>query len=246
MNTRKIRAIIVDDEKAPADLLQALLAKNGSVELVATFNNPDIAIATIPTLAPDIVFLDINMPGKDGFQVLDALMQHEALDCEVVFTTAHEEHALKAFDYAAFGYLLKPIDPVRLDETIQRYSKHHTESLKAKASKLLMALKKLVFRTQKGIIFIDPKELLYCEADGNYTDLHFGMGKKETVSMNLGHIEQILNVHGFFRVSRSCVINLSSIKSVEKRRCILEKEGETVACEIARDKVNQLVMLLQL
>jgi DNA-binding LytR/AlgR family response regulator len=124
---------------------------------------------------------------------------------------------LKAFDYAAFGYLLKPIDPVRLDETIQRYSRHHTESLKAKASKLLMALKKLVFRTQKGIIFIDPKELLYCEADGNYTDLHFGMGKKETVSMNLGHIEQTLNEHGFFRVSRSCVINLSSIKSVEKR-----------------------------
>lgn len=246
MKTRKIKIVIVDDEKGPADLLKTLLTRHPQIEILTIYNDPEIAIANIPTQKPDIVFLDIQMPKKDGFKVLDEISRVAGFDCEVVFTTAHEEFALKAFDYAAFGYLLKPIDPDKLAETIERYLKQHRERLSKKADKLLTALKKLVFRTQKGIIFIDPKDLVYCEADGNYTDLYFEKDRKETVSMNLGHIEQTLVEHGFYRISRSCIINLSCIKSVEKKKCHLEKSGETIVCEMSKDKIAQLVELLQL
>lgn len=245
MEPESIHAVILDDEKDPGLLLENLLTKHPVVKILGRFRDPDEGVRSIVSLKPDMVFLDIRMPGKDGFQVLDELRNTPGVAPTVIFTTAFEEYALKAFEYAAFDYLLKPVEPDRLAEVLTRYQKLHEGQFAAKAGSLLSTIKKLVFRSHTGIIFVDPSDIMYCQAEGNYTNLYFSPTEKETITVQLGQLECQLRDYHFFRTSRSFLINLTYLKKTDRRKCQLEKNGMTVMCDIAHEKIQDLITSIQ-
>jgi len=247
MPSDKIRAVIIDDEVGATDILEALLKRHSRVDIVAVCNDAESGIESVASHLPDLVFLDIRMPGKDGFQVLDELRKISNLEPEVVFTTAYEDQALRAFDYSAFAYLVKPIDPDKLKEVIDRFQKHHTSLFASRADHLLSTLKKVIFKTQdRGYIFIDPAEIYYCEADGQYCNIHYSLQQKETISINLGTLEEKLRDYPIYRVHRSYLVNLAWLKNIDKNKCTLQKNGESYTCEITRDAARELIQMLQI
>lgn len=243
MNKNKLRAVIVEDETESLNLLQNLLMANGIAEVVACTSDPAEAVNLINSSDPDIVFLDIKMPGKNGFEILDELNKKRIVDPYIVFTTAFDEFAIKAFEYAAFDYLLKPVEPGRLNETLIRCISSVKGTRLMKADVLLGIQKKLIFRNVSGVIFIDPDEVIYIEAEGNYSLFHMSGNRTETVTVLIGKIENLLRSDNFFRISRSFIINLDYLKKVNTRQslCILVKNGSEFRCSIARDRINDLI-----
>ncbi|HHU99665.1 MAG TPA: LytTR family DNA-binding domain-containing protein [Bacteroidales bacterium] len=243
MNSRKIRSMIVEDEPEALDLLTGLLEATGEATVVASTTNPFEAIDLLLLHTPDILFLDIKMPGMSGFDIINEMNRLTALTPHVVFTTAHDEYAIKAFDCAAFDYLLKPIDPERLAETLHR---HSSQTVRKKREQLQQQSfpnneKILIFRGVTGVTFIDTDEVVYITADGNYSSFHFISGRIETVTSLIGNIEAQLGKQ-FFRTSRSCIINTSYLARIDMKQlsCVFIKGEKEFRCEISRDKVKML------
>ena len=244
----KLTAVIIEDEPGPLQLLESLIVANGHTLLAGTTRDPQKAIDLIISLNPDIIFLDINMPGKSGFEILDDLKKIKSVNPYIVFTTAFDEFAVRAFEYAAFDYLLKPIDPVRLKDTILRCIDSRNSARVQNTQVLLDSYKKLSFRNISGIVFIDPDDIIYIEASGNYSIFHLTGVKTETVTMLLGKIEEQIDNERFFRISRSALINLDFIKKVNTRQlhCILSTNGTEYKCDISRDRIGELVEKVKL
>jgi two-component system, LytTR family, response regulator len=243
METRPLQSVIIEDEEESLHLLHNLLLSNGLAEIAGSTSDPMEAIGLIVRLNPDIVFLDIKMPGKSGFEILDDLRKIKSINPYLVFTTAYDEFAVKAFEYAAFDYLLKPIDPHRLAETIHRCIDKMKSGLKQQTDVLLSSYRKLQFRNISGIVFIDPSEIVYVEAEGNYSVFHLTNNRTETVTLLLGKTEDQLDTEKFFRISRSFIINLNYLKKINTKQlqCILIKNGTEFKCDISRERVNLLV-----
>ena len=161
------------------------------INVIATAENVDHVFELVKLNNPDIVFLDIEMPTKNGFELLEILIG-EGLNPAIIFTTAYDRYAIKAFKYAAFDYLLKPIKPDELKLTIKRYVENKkTFNLVQNSQKLDQFLNKeglLKLDMRTGTLIIEPQELVLCIADGNYTHLYLADGKQETVTYNLGEI----------------------------------------------------------
>jgi two-component system, LytTR family, response regulator len=243
MITKPLSAVIIEDEEESLQLLYNLIQANGLAEVSGSTNEPGEAIDLIISLNPDILFLDIKMPGISGFDILDNLRKLKSVNPYIVFTTAFNEFAVKAFEYAAFDYLLKPVDPRRLADTILRCRDSRKSGHKQQADLLLSSYKKLIFRNTSGVVFIEPAEIVYIEAAGNYSVFHLTNNKTETVTMLLGKVEEHLSFEQFFRIGRSVIINLNYLKKVNSRQleCILTRNGFEFKCDISRDKVAELV-----
>jgi two-component system LytT family response regulator len=243
MNTKLLRAIIIEDEEESLLLLQNLLNINGLAEVIGSEADPRKAVELIVSVNPDILFLDIKMPRKSGFEVLDDLRKIKSVNPYIVFTTAYDEYAIKAFEYAAFDYLLKPIEPHRLKDTIFRCIDSRMSGINQKHEVLLESFKKLMFRNISGIVFVDPAEVVYIEASGNYSVFHLCNNRTETVTSILGKVEDQLPSERFFRIGRSYIINLDYLKKVntKKPQCILNKNGIEFKCDISRDRIGDLV-----
>jgi DNA-binding LytR/AlgR family response regulator len=243
MVSKSIRAVIIEDEEESLQLLHNLIQKNGMAEVSGSTTEPAKALDLILEFNPDLVFLDIKMPGLSGFDVLDKLRKIRSVQPYIVFTTAFNEYAVKAFEYAAFDYLLKPVDPRRLSDTILRCLDSMKSGHKQQTDLLMSSYKKLIFRNTSGVVFIESSEIVYIEAAGNYSVFHLSNGKTETVTMLLGRVEEQLTGEAFFRIGRSIIINLDYLKKVNTRQsqCILTKNGFEFKCDISRDKVSELV-----
>jgi two-component system, LytTR family, response regulator len=243
MSNKPIRSVIIEDEEESLHLLQNLITNKGLAEVTGSTTEPEEAIDLIIKLNPDIVFLDIKMPGRSGFDILDDLSKIRSVNPYIVFTTAFDEFAIKAFEYAAFDYLLKPIEPQRLTDTILRCIDGRRSGDKQKTDLLLSSVRKLQFRSITGIIFIEPSEIVYVEAEGNYSVFHFSNNKTETVTILLGKLEEQLSSDNFLRISRSFIINLDYLKKVNTKlsQCILTKNGYDFKCDISHDRINTLI-----
>ena len=243
MDNAILKTFIVEDEQKSLDLLTELIISTGNATVTGSTTNPEEAVDMISRLRPDVVFLDVKMPGKSGFEVLDDLAGASSLNPFIIFTTAYDEFAVKAFEYAAFDYLLKPIDPERLSMTISRcLANRHLGSLQ-NSGKLSGALKKLIYRNISGIVIIDPAEVVYVEAAGNYSCFKMNDGRQETVTISLGKIEEQLQPDIFFRTGRTYIINLNYLKKVnsKKRECILHSNSHDFRCDISYDKIRILL-----
>jgi len=242
MDKSIIKTVIVEDEQEALDLLSGLLNATGMAEVVAATTDPYEAVDLVTSHSPDILFLDIHMPGMSGFDILNELRKTENADPHVVFTTAHDEYAIMAFDYAAFDYLLKPIDPDRLRDTLQRYIKDGKSVSAGPSDHLYKNERFLVFRGITGVTFIDTENVIYITADGNYSNFHFISGRVETVTALLGALEAHLGKQ-FFRTGRSCIINTAWLVRIDIKQlqCVLIKDEKEYRCEITRDKVKQLM-----
>ena len=242
MNDQIIKTMIVEDEQGALDLLANLIEVTGIATVIASTSDPSAAVDLIIKNDPDILFLDIRMPWISGFDILNDLKESGKVNPHVVFTTAHDEYAVRAFDYAAFDYLLKPIDPERLLETFRRFKENGRKDSLDRTALLFDNEKMLIFRGVSGVIFIDPAEVVFITADGNYSTFHFISGRTETVTALLGALEEHLG-NKFYRAGRSCIINTTFLARIDTRQqqCIFIKDDREFRCEISRDSIKQLM-----
>jgi two-component system LytT family response regulator len=213
-----IRCVLIDDESNSLEMMEWLL-KNycPQVQIMAMCNAAQAGIEAINAHHPDVVFLDIEMPHMNGFDMLE---QFEKLNFDVVFTTAYDQFAIKAFKYSALNYLLKPVDPVDLQETIARIEKKKAVPTKEQIDLLMQnvlhknkqAVERIALTTNDGMVFVNTKEVVYCQAESNYTSVVMTDGKKYMVSKILKDIEEVLSGPDFYRVHHSYFININHIK----------------------------------
>ncbi len=212
-----ISTVLVDDEPDATLVLQSLLTLDfPDIEVVATYHKASEAIKNIPILKPQLVFLDIEMPGTSGLEVLKALQKQE-LFC--VFFTAHEKYALHAIKLDALDYLLKPLDPEELAEVISKVRLRMARNQIPDYSPLLNSLydrKLLRIPTGKGWQVVPAKEIVYIKAEGNYSVLHLLNNSQVTVIKLLRKFEEELEPLGFIRPHNSYLINTLHIKEYLK------------------------------
>jgi two-component system LytT family response regulator len=201
------RAIIVDDEALARERVRMLLADAPGITVVAECSGGREAVEQIVAERPDLVFLDVQMPDLDGFDVLEAVAS-EWLPA-VIFVTAYDEYAIKAFDVHAIDYLLKPIEPERFRKALARVKKRDLLALLDERP-----IDRLVIRTRSKVSFLKPSEIDWIEADGKHAVLHAGR-ETHVVRHTLTRLEQRLVPHGFVRVHRSAIVNVDRIKELE-------------------------------
>ena len=218
-----MKAILVDDEPDGVKALQMMLGRHcPSVDIAAVCNNADTAKQQIEAIKPDVVFLDIQMPGKSGIEMIGELPEKKF---EIIFVTAHNEYMLQALQYSAADYLLKPVDEDRLAEAVQRVEKRILEGKKEELTETLLynigkagqpSEMRLCLPTMKGFIILKLEDILYCEAERSYTIFHLEDGKTVTVSRPLAEYETMLIDTPFFRVHKSFLINLHHVKEYQR------------------------------
>ena len=215
-----IRIIIVDDEPLARERIRSMLECEKDSQIVAECGNGPDAVAAIRKLAPDLVFLDVQMPGMDGFEVLRSL-KGESLPL-VIFVTAYDQHAVKAFEVHALDYLLKPFKPARFKETVARARQtlalRHTEAatqnllqMLARAEPAREYLTRIPVRTGDRIVVVRSSQVEYIEAAGNYAILHVGK-ESHILRETLTSLEEKLDPRKFLRINRSTIVSLDQIK----------------------------------
>lgn len=204
-----IKAIIVDDEKDAITGLNALIKEFCSdVEVIGKAYSVTEASSLITKQNPDLVFLDVEMPGGTGFELLELFPENKF---KVIFTTAYDKHAVKAIKVSPVDYLIKPIDPDLLIEAIERYKKQKQESIVRSES----LNNKIRIATTSNIILADVADIVNIEADGRYTKIFFTNGTNSFISKNIGEFEKELEPYKlFFRIHRSNLINVKHVKQI--------------------------------
>jgi two-component system LytT family response regulator len=253
MRERKIEqevltCIIVDDEMHAAKRLETLLSRNPKLTILAKLTDPRLAVGKILQLKPDLLFLDIQMPVMSGFEVLRAIYQAQVKPV-VIFVTAYDEFAIQAIRSAAFDYLLKPVDETELVTAVERLLATYQQKEQAENFHKLIGqlkLKKLRFNTTGGFMLVNPEDIVYIQADWNYSEIHVSKDKHEVVTMNIGAVEEILPAGQFARISRSVIINLAYLERVQRirRLCTLRKDDETYEFKIPILRIRYLESLV--
>jgi len=231
-----IKAIIIDDEQLAIESLQWEIENfSQDVKIIETFTNPKDAISGINYLKPDLVFLDIEMPEIDGFQLLQ-LLDYKQFD--LIITTAYNQYAIQAFKANAIDYLLKPVDPDDLIKAIDKVKSRQlnqssTKNIETVLSKLVQGNidrhKKVPLSLNNKIVLIEPDNILYCKSDGSYTTVFMRDKTEYLVSKNIKHIEDLLPSDTFIRIHKSYIVNLNEIKELIK-----QGSGEIV---LSNDKI---------
>lgn len=216
-----LRAILIDDEPNAIGLLTLRLTQHcPQVTVVASCTSSHKGIQAILDHRPDVVFLDIEMPQMNGFQVLEAVA---GIAFSLVFVTAYDRFALKAFRYSAVDYLLKPIDTQELIQAVKRVEKNQKtapEQIDHLRGQLTGPIKNLPDRIalpyQNGVAFVNLKDILYCESDDNHTKFYLADGQHYLATKSMREIQDLLEERDFLRVHRQYLINLSHIKKFVK------------------------------
>lgn len=209
------RALIIDDERLARNELRKLLAAHPEIEIAGEASNATEGIEKIESINPDLIFLDIQMPGKTGFDMLAALEKAPV----VIFTTAYDEYALKAFEVNALDYLLKPVDPIRLADALNRFSVDEKGDLTsddyAYSNKSMLTENDQVFvKDGERCWFVKLSDIRLFESVGNYARVFFG-SNKPLILKSLNALEERLEEKTFFRANRKHIVNLRMIEKVE-------------------------------
>jgi two-component system, LytTR family, response regulator len=210
-----MKVLIVDDERLARQELKKLLSEFAEMEIVGESPNADDAISKIKEFQPDLVFLDIQMPGKTGFEMLEELEKVP----EIVFVTAYDEFALKAFEVNALDYLVKPVQPERLENTIKKIlSQNKIKNLRNvnndEAVDLLGENDRVFVKDGEKCWFVALTDVRLFESEGNYVRVYFN-NNRPLILKSLNSLDEKLNPKFFFRASRKHIINLQWIETIE-------------------------------
>ena len=240
-----LKAIIIDDEPDCVKLLALQLKMYcQKVEVVAECTSSEAGLLQIKAMQPDLVFLDIEMPIMNGFQLLEKI---GAINFSLVFVTAYDQFAVKAFRFNAMDYLLKPIDGKDLKVAVEKalQQKPFPQQLQLLKQQLHGGEKyhpdKIALPYQNGVTFTEVKNILYCEAENNYTRFYVVGGQQCVVSKTLGDIQEVLEERNFLRVHRQYLINLDHIKKYVRGEgnYLIMSNDENIP--MARNKKEKLV-----
>lgn len=209
------RGLIIDDERLARNELKKLLAAHSDIEIVGEASNAEEGIDQIEKLNPDLIFLDIQMPGKTGFEMLAELDAAPT----VIFTTAYDEYALKAFEVNALDYILKPIDPARLTEALNRLTTDEKSNDSGETTiyankSILTEFDQVFVKDGERCWFVKLSDIRLFESVGNYARVFFGTNKP-LILKSLNALEERLDEKTFFRANRKHIVNLRMIEKVE-------------------------------
>jgi two-component system, LytTR family, response regulator len=242
-----LSALIVDDEENARILLSKLLEETLLFNDIRTAQSVDIAFTELNRFEPDIIFLDIKMPGKDGFTFIQELPSSYNKH-KIVFVTAFDQFAIKAIKNQAFDYLLKPVNRKELKQCITRFIDNKANDkiidTKIKIIETHERITRIKVNTRTGTLFINPADILFCKAEGNYTTVCTGK-KQHLCSMNLGKVEELLPKNGFVRVGRSYIVNYAYITMLDRKEStiLLVRNSESVSVKIPRQHLKDLDIL---
>ncbi len=237
-----IHAIIIDDEIKSGELTALKLKKFcPEIQVLQVFNDSTKALLWLFDNTPDIIFLDIEMPGINGLQIAEKI----ANKTDIVFITAHQQYSIEAIRLTAFDYLLKPIDETDLKNCVDRYIE---KQIKAKPNNLKSNntnFDKIALPSAEGIHFMAINTIIYVEAESNYSIFHFIDRKKMIISKTLKQVEQALEMYSFFRAHKSNLLNLNYIQKYIKGEggTIVMKDGSEI--ELSRNKKSDFLMLFE-
>jgi two-component system, LytTR family, response regulator len=237
-------AIIVDDELHCREVLRIMLEMHcPDVDLLQECEDGFIAIEAINRLNPDIVFMDIEMPGMNAF---DTLQQLDNIEFQVIFTTAYDQYAIKAIKFSALDYLLKPIDADELIAAVAKASEQKVQVQQVQLQQLQHSLQnpdndfKLMISTNEGPYFIPTDDILFAEGQNNYTHFHLSRQRKLVASKTLLEFENLLSDHGFMRVHKSFLVNFKYVERyLSKNGTLLLTNGNEV--EVSRRRKDEVL-----
>lgn len=202
-----IKTLLIDDEPLALAELQTMLQPHSAIEVIGTAGNATEAIEKIKELQPQLLFLDINMPGKSGFELLEELDEVP----QVIFVTAYDQFAIKAFEVNALDYILKPVNTVRLTEAIEKVKKQLL--LTQKTEQKLSIEKRIFIKDGEHCFFVPLAEVFLIESVGNYARVYY-QNKKPLLHKSLNYLEEKLPDTHFFRAGRQHIINIHFIKNI--------------------------------
>jgi two-component system, LytTR family, response regulator len=238
-----IRAIIVDDELHCVDMLRWQLEKYfPQVQVIAGCSSGKEAIPIIKEQRPDLVFLDIEMPHMNGFEMLQSLTR---IDFDIIFTTAYDQFAIRAIKFSALDYLLKPIDKDELQGALHKINTHPARFISTQQLDLLLSNIQQVRNglQKKGYEMVFAQNIVRCESDSNYTSIFLKNGSKIIVSKTLKEVEEMLEGHHFFRVHHSHLINLNEVIKYVRGDGGYVLMSDNSAVTVARSKKDALLQL---
>jgi two-component system LytT family response regulator len=244
-----INAFIVDDEPLCCQVLHTLLRKYcPEVRVAALFNNPAEALEAINKQSPDLLFLDVEMPRMNGFQLLEQLPNPTF---DLIFTTSYDQYALKAIRFSALDYLLKPIDREELQRAVQKAVNHRQNPLAAQLALLFQkvnhsasGITKIALPTLEGLQMVPVDQIITCRSDRNYTILHLKNNQKIVASRTLKDIEELLEDFPFIRVHHSCMVNINEIQKYVRGEggYVIMSDGSSV--DVSRSRKEALLRTL--
>jgi two-component system LytT family response regulator len=241
---QKLSALIVDDEDSARNLLVKLLEETLYFSDVRQAQSVMSANSELKEFEPDLIFLDIKMPGKDGFSIVDDL-QHKKNKPGIIFVTAFEQYALQAIKNQAFDYLLKPVNRKELNQSVLKFIETRKDLnntiAQQKPVEHVEKITRIRINTRTGTVFINPSSILYCKADGNYTTICTG-SKQFLCSMNLGKVEELLPGNIFIRLGRSLIVNFEYLTILNRKESLitLATGSESVTIKIPRQHLKDL------
>lgn len=243
-----LRTIIIDDEAHVRDTLANMLNDYcPQVKIVGEADGVVTAIKAIRNILPDLILLDIRMDDGTGFDLLQAF---DSINFKIIFVTAYEKHAVEAFRFSAVDYLLKPINPEKLSEAVERAEKlvQHTfttqlDALMENIDPLSTKNKKIVIKTSDNIYLLNTRDIIHCASDDCYTIIHSAGEERIIVSKVLKEYDELLSNAGFFRVHRSHLVNLQHIKRFEKQEggfVVMSNNQKIPVSSRARERLLEL------
>lgn len=219
MINSQFKIVIVDDEPEARSLLKSLLLEIQNVSVVGEADNAEAALYKIVEHYPNLVLMDINMPGKSGMELIE-LLKSRNVDVPVVLVSAHEKYAVQAIRNQIYDFLLKPISKEDLSNLVEKYRRlNKKDFLPGKLMEVLGSIKedtKIRINSRHSYILINPSEIVYCMAEDGYTVIHLKSGKTEVSNTSLTHIESRVSKQNFHRLGRAVLINLEYVRSVNK------------------------------
>jgi len=251
-----LRIILVDDEKPALEELTYIINKYSFIELIGTYNNPTIALERILKEKPDVVFLDVEMPEINGFTIAREIIRAE-MDTIIVFVTAFDEYAIKAFEVNAVDYILKPFHEERIDLTIKRIkniSKQHNKENNQKVIQKILEIQetkpinKLPVWKNNRILLLNPEDIIYCTMEDGKTVI-VTEDERYITDGKLIYLEEILKQDGFFRCHRSFLVNLNTINEVIpwfNNTYIIKMKGIDDEIPISRRHMKEFKKLLNI
>lgn len=206
---KKLKALIADDEQDALEILTLLLEENELVEIVGQISDPLKIESSIQKLKPDVLFLDILMPGYTGLELVKNLREYN-MDLSIVMVTAHQEYIAEIINLQVFYCLYKPVDRQELFQLVEKLSKHkHMGELDDDKIKLPV---------KNGYVYLEHEEILMLAAEGNYTRIITIKGDEYVSSYNMGRLYKRLNVDKFFRINRGCILNSAYLRRIDKKQ----------------------------
>ncbi len=252
-----ITAVLIDDDKHLREGLKALLLRyTNEINIIGEAESVKTGVETLNTLQPQVIFLDIHLSDGTGFDILEQLAKNKGkTSAHIVFITAHEQYAVKAFKFSALDFLLKPVDPEELQHTIAKIKEavgksssfEHIDLLLENIRKKVDHFKRIALSTSDGIHLFEISDIIRCEAKGNYTEFFIKNHKPLLISRTLKEFEEMLTEHGFERIHQSHLINLSFLKSYIKSDggyVIMSDNTNIPLAQSKKEKLQELIKAL--